>query len=222
MLLVGIYTLSAVRDFARDNHSGNPTPLEWKDLLIVKAEGQIQVEDLPEIRYEMTPADITAVNVAFTEYTPDFVKTLRLSWLDWKPEVVVSPLPLRKVSKLGEGYWVGPECVAEDLDKHVTPGMYDGIFVYWKGTDNKTNCYLKGGFGWTIGPDAAAKGSSYTCVNFVQAQNLTRESGWSEAYLHEGLHQLEVFCDGKGVKLPSGGLHGDPIYRFKHEDGWNL
>ncbi len=200
--------------------SNGPMPLEWRVLMIVKAEGLIQEEGLPEVKYTMTPTDIEAVKVAFAEYTSTFVRTLSKGRLEWKPEVVVSSTPLRKVSKIGDGFWVGPECVSEDIEEHVTTGKYDGIFVYWKDTDDTTNYSLKGGFGWTIGPNDAAKGCGYTCVNFVLPQNLTRESEWTEVFLHEWLHQLEAFYSGKGVKLPRGGLHGDPNYGFKHENGW--
>jgi hypothetical protein len=203
-------------------HAGpdSPSPLEWRVLLIVKAKGDVQPEGFPEVRYEMSKADVAAAKEVFAVYTPAFVKTLSHGRLTWKPEVVVSPTPLKNVVKLGDGNWVGPECVAEDIERYVTPGKYDGVFVYWKDSDDKTAKNLKGGFGWSFGPTDAARGCGYSCVNFVRTGNFTRDSEWTEVFLHEWLHQLEAFYGSKGVKLPKGGLHGNDNYGFTHRNGW--
>jgi len=195
-------------------------PLEWRVLLIVKAAGDIKADGFPDVKYKMAPADIAAVKVAFQEFTSSYVKVLSRGKLVWKADVVVSSMPLDKVTKLGDGNWVGPECVAKDIEQHAPLGKYDGIFVYWKGTDDKTKRDLKGGFGWSIGPNEAANGCGYSCVNFVPARDLGRESEWTEVFLHEWLHQLEAFYGGRGVKLPRGGLHGNDNYGFKHKNGW--
>ncbi len=195
-------------------------PLEWHVLLIVKASGEMKTKDFPDVTYEMPRADIAAVRTAFAEYTPAFVKALSNGRIVWKPTVVVSTSPLKMVSKLGDGNWVGPECVAKDIEEHAPLGKFDGVFVYWKDTDDKTKRGLKGGFGWSIGPTEGANGCGYSCVNFVPARDLGRESEWTEVFLHEWLHQLEAFYGGRGVKLPRGGLHGDSNYGFKHKNGW--
>jgi hypothetical protein len=195
-------------------------PLEWRVLLIVKAAGDIEAEGFPRVQYKMAPADIAAVKSAFTEYTPVFVETLSRGKLLWKPEVVVSSTPLTKVARLGDGAWVGPECVADDIEKHAPLGKFDGVFVYWKSTDDTQKRDLNGGFGWSIGPNEAASGGGYTCVNFVPAGGFGRQSEATEVFLHEWLHQLEAFYGSKGVRLPRGGLHGNDNYGFKHQNGW--
>jgi hypothetical protein len=197
-----------------------PKPLEWRVLLIVKAKGEIRAEDFPGVDYEMSRTDIEAVKVAFTEFTPAFVKTLSRGRLVLKADVVVSPTPLTKVAKLGDGNWISPDCVSDDIASLAPPGKYDGVFVYWKDSDDTTKQNLKGGFGWTLGSADGYKGVGYSCVNFVPARNLGRESEWTEVFLHEWLHQLEAFYGGKGVKLPRGGLHGNDNYGFKHKGGW--
>lgn len=194
--------------------------LEWRVLLIVKAKGDIRADGFPDVKYEMNPVDIAAVKAAFAEYTPTIVKDLSNGRLVWKPDVVISPTSLTKVAKLGDGNWVGPECVATDIEKHAPLGKYDGVFVYWKDTDDKTRRSLKGGFGWSIGPTEAAGGCGFSCVNFVPAKDFTRESEWTEVFIHEWLHQLEAFYGSNGVKLPRGGLHGNDNYGFKHKNGW--
>jgi hypothetical protein len=189
-------------------------------LLIVKARGDIRAEGFPEVKYEMSKADIAAVKTAFTEFTPALVKSLSRGRIAWKAETVVSATPLTKVAKLGDGTWVSPDCVQEDFDKYVPLGKYDGVIVYWKGTDDRTRRDLKGGFGWTHGAGDGHGGVGYSCVNFVPARDLGRESEWTEVFLHEWLHQMEAFYGARGVKLPRGGLHGNENYGFKHKNGW--
>ncbi len=200
--------------------AADPKPLDWRVLLLVKAKGDIRADGFPDVKYEMPARDVAAVKEAFAEFTPAFVQKLSRGRLAWKADVVVSPTPLTKVAKLGDGTWVGPECVAEDIARFAPRGKYDGVFVYWKGSDDKTKRDLKGGFGWSVGPTEAAAGGGYSCVNFVPARDLGRESEWTEVFLHEWLHQLEAFYGGRGVKLPRGGLHGNDNYGFKHKGGW--
>jgi hypothetical protein len=195
-------------------------PLEWRLLLIMKTKGDIRAEGFPEIKYEMSKADIEAVKTAFTEFTPAFVKSLSHGRIMWTADAVVSATPLPKVAKLGDGNWVSLDCVQEDFDKYVPPGKYDGVIVYWKGTDDTTKRSLKGGFGWTHGATDGHGGVGYSCVNFVPARDLGRESEWTEVFLHEWLHQVEAFYGARGVKLPRGGLHGNDNYGFKHKNGW--
>lgn len=197
-----------------------PKPLEWRLLLIVKAKGDIRADGFPDVKYEMSKADIEAVKTAFTEFTPAFVKSLSRGRVVWTADAVVSATPLTKVAKLGDGNWVSPDCVRDDFDKYVPPGKYDGVIVYWKGTDDSTKRSLKGGFGWTHGAGDGHGGVGYSCVNFVPARDLGRESEWTEVFLHEWLHQVEAFYGARGVKLPRGGLHGNENYGFKHKGGW--
>lgn len=218
--LLGLSAILVTCASGRAADAIKPKPIEWRVLLIVKAKGDISTEGYPDVKYEMNNTDIAAVKAAFAEYTPAIVKEVSNGRLVWKPDVIVSPSPLKKVAKLGDGNWVGPECVAEDIEKHASLGKYDGIFVYWKDTDDKTKRGLKGGFGWSIGPTEAASGCGFSCVNFVNAKDFTRESEWTEVFIHEWLHQLEAFYNSNGVKLPRGGLHGNDNYGFKHKNGW--
>lgn len=195
-------------------------PVEWRVLLIIKAQGAVHVEGFPDLKYQMSSEDVAAAEKAFAEFTPEFVKTLSHGRLSWNPDVVVSPRPLTKVAKMGEGTWVDPASVADDIAEYAPLGKYDGVFVYWKGFDEKSQADLKGGFGWSIGPNDGANGGGYSCVNFVRLSDFGRESEWTEVFLHEWLHQLEAFYGGQGVKLPRGGLHGNDNYGFKHQGGW--
>jgi hypothetical protein len=206
--------------FASAAKAQETKPLEFRLLLIVKPKGDIRAEGFPEVKYAMSKADIAAVKTAFSEFTPAFVKSLSRGRIAWKAETVVSATPLTKVAKLGDGTWVSPDCVQEDLDKYVPLGKYDGVLVYWKGTDDRTRRDLKGGFGWTHGAGDGHGGVGYSCVNFVPARDLGRESEWTEVFLHEWLHQLEAFYEARGVKLPRGGLHGNENYGFRHKNGW--
>jgi hypothetical protein len=195
-------------------------PLEFRLLLIVKAKGDIRKEGFPDVRYKMSKADIAAAKRAFAEFTPEFVKNLSRGRISWSTDVVVSATPLTKVAKLGDGTWVSPECVQDDFDTYVPPGKYDGVIVYWKGTDDTTKRSLKGGFGWTHGAGDGHNGVGYSCVNFVPARDLGRASEWTEVFLHEWLHQVEAFYGARGIRLPRGGLHGNDNYGFKHQGGW--
>jgi hypothetical protein len=195
-------------------------PLEWRVLLIIKAEGQIEAEGFPHVRYRMTGENIEAVRAAFIRHTPEFVEELSAGRLRWRPDVVVSQTPLTTISRLGDGSWVGPECVAEDLAAKAPAGQYDGVFIYWKSTDDETAADVRGGFGWSIGPTEAAHGAGYSTVNFVPDRDWGRDSEWTEVFLHEWLHQLEAYYGGRGVPLPRGGLHGNDHYGFQHRGGW--
>lgn len=195
-------------------------PLEWKALLIIKTTGKIKTPGFPDVQYQMTKADVAAVKQAFAEFTPAFAETLSGGRLVFKPTVVESTLPLMSVSKLGDGTWVAPVNVADDLKDLAKPGEYDNIFVYWKDSDDQTKKTVRGGFGWSIGPTHEANGCGFSCVNYVQPQLFTRDSEFTEVFLHEWLHQLEAFYGARGVKLPKNGLHGAETYGFKHQNGW--
>lgn len=195
-------------------------PLEFRLLLLVKAKGDIRMDGFPEVKYEMSKADIAAAKTAFAQYTPAFVKLLSRGRVVWKTDTVISATPLTKVAKLGDGAWVSPDCVQEDLDKYAPLGKYDGVIVYWKAKDDRTKRDLKGGFGWTLGAGDGHGGVGYSCVNYVPPRDLGRESEWTEVFLHEWLHQVEAFYGARGVKLPRGGLHGNDNYGFKHRNGW--
>lgn len=195
-------------------------PLEWKALLIIKTKGNIKAAGFPEANYQLKPADIAAVKQAFTAYTGDFVETLSAGKAVWKPTVVESKLPLMSVSRIGDGTWVAPENVADDIREFAKVGEYDNIFVYWKGSDDQTGKTVKGGFGWSIGPTQEAKGCGFSCVNYCTPDQFSRESESTEVFIHEWLHQLEAFYGNRGVKLPKGGLHGNDNYGFKHQNGW--
>lgn len=194
--------------------------LTWRVLLIIKSKGAVRTAGAA-CDYELPAAEVEAVRRAFAEYTPAIVKRLSRGRLAWAPEVVVSPVRLSTVTPLRDGTWVSPADVAGELDQHVTPGSFDCVFVYWKDSDDRTGASLRGGFGWSIGPSAGAKGCGYTCVNHMATNLWTPESETTEVFLHEWLHQVEAFYQSKGVRLPRGGLHGNSNYGFEHEaSGW--
>ena len=200
--------------------AAGPKPLEWRVLLIVKARGDIRADGLPDVKYEMTGPDVAAAKEAFTRFTPAFVQTLSRGRAVWKPEVVISQTPLRKVAKLDDGTWVAPECVDADLAALAPAGKFDGVFVYWKDTDDRTKRSLSGCVGRTHAAAGGYNGTGYSCVNYVPARDLGRESEGTEVFLREWLHQIEAFYGGKGVKLPRGGLNGQDNYDFRHQNGW--
>jgi hypothetical protein len=195
-------------------------PLEWRVLLIIKAQGDIATTWMPNVQYQMSRQDIQAVTVAFNERTPEYVKFLSNGRLIWKPDVVVSREPLTKVSGDAKGALVSPECVQEDLEKYAPPGKYDGVFIYWKDRDDRTNRGLNGGFGWTSTSANGHKGLGFTCVNYMPLKDIVGSSGSTEVFLHEWLHQLEAFYLAKGVRICRGGLHGNDNYGFKDRNGW--
>ncbi|MBL8824697.1 MAG: hypothetical protein JNJ77_19075 [Planctomycetia bacterium] len=195
-------------------------PLEWKALLIIKSKGNIKAAGFPDVNYQLKPADIAAVKQAFTGFTADFVETLSAGKAVWKPTVVESKLPLMSVSRIGDGTWVAPVNVADDIREYAKMGEYDNIFIYWKDSDDQTRKTVRGGFGWSIGPTQEANGCGFSCVNYCTPEQLSRDSEFTEVFIHEWLHQLEAFYGNRGVKLPKGGLHGNDNYGFKHQNGW--
>jgi hypothetical protein len=189
---------------------------EWRVLLIIKPETDLRLKDQPPIKTKIAADNITAVKKAFLEYTPYWVSKVSEGRLRWKAEAVISPTPVTAVSEMGKGtYWVAPWNIPEDIQKFVPPGIYDGVFVYWKAAEEKGNA-INTGFGWSIGPHDAANNCGYTCVHYANSDLWGRDSEFTEVFLHEWLHQLEGFYGSKGVKLPKGGLHGATAYGYEH------
>lgn len=194
-------------------------PLEWHVLLIIKAQGDIKTDWMPNVKYQMTSQEIEAAEVAFSKTTPEMVRKLSNGRLVWKPTVVVSKEPLAKVEGDAKGTSIGPGCVADELKTLAPRGKYDGVFVVWKDHDPATKRSLKGGFGWTVTAADAYEGAGFSCVNQCVAP---KEFAVGEVFLHEWLHQLEAYYITKGVRLPRGGLHGNDNYGFKQDKdgGW--
>jgi hypothetical protein len=191
-------------------------PLEWRVLLIIKPEIDLTLKDRPTIRSRMPDDNVKAVQKAFVEHTPYWIDKISEGRLRWKPTAVVSSRPVTAAAHQGgDNYWLAPWNIEEDVKEFVPRGDYDGIFVYWKAFDEEGH-RIDPGFGWSIGPNEAANGCGYSCVHYAGTDQWTRDSEITEVFVHEWLHQLEAFYQGKGIKLPKGGLHVDASYGYKH------
>lgn len=188
-------------------------PLVFRTILIVKRYTDVEHEGR-HVRERMRTKDISAAAHAFESYTPYWIKRLTDGRITWEADVVVSDIPLTSVSPAPKGYWVSPSDVKEDIKKYVPIGKYDGVFIYWKPGS------INGGFGWSIGPTAAARYCGFTCVAFMEPERWKRKSEITEVYLHEWLHQLESFYNQRGIRLPRGMLHGAKNYGFENDNGW--
>lgn len=185
-------------------------------LLIIKPETDLRLAGREPIRTKISRENIDAVRRAFVEHTPYWVSKVSEGRLRWKAAAVVSPTPVNAVTEVGKGsYWLAPSNIPEDIKAFVPPAAYDGVFVYWKATDDKGHG-INAGFGWSIGPNANANHCGYSCVHHGATALWGRDSETTEVFVHEWLHQLEAFYSSKGIKLPKGGLHVDASYGYRH------
>lgn len=195
-------------------------PLIWRNLLIIKALTDLWV-DGTQINNRLSPRDIEAVSEAFESHTPYWVEKLTSGRVRWKTKSVISYQPLTSVSPHDEdGYWVAPGDVKDDIARYAALGEYDGIFVYWKNKDDLRPIPVSGPFGVATGPSPATNHSGFSSVHYVDASAWTLESETTEVFLHEWIHQLEIFYISQGLEIPEDLLHSQADYGFEHESGW--
>ncbi len=196
--------------------SSSTSPQEWRTLLIIKHETDLQIKDQPAVRTRIPADNIAAVSRAFTEHTPAFVSELTDGRLKWQPDVVVSPRPVTSISPMGNNtFWLSPADVKEDIQQYAPLGKYDGVLFYWKAV-NDDGKGLNVGFGWSLGPNEGAHFAGFSSVHYAPTGSWGSDSEVTEVFLHEWEHQIEAFYSGKGIKLPKGGLHVDASYGYKH------
>lgn len=198
---------------------------EWRVLLIIKPVTKLRMAGVPEVNATIAADNIEAVRRVFEQYTPELVQRMTNGRVAWKPEVVVSTHPLETVSNIGgDNHWVWASDVSKDFEEHVPLGKYDGVFVYWLGVDSSTGSGVNGGFGYSLGPQLGQRWAGYTSVHHGPTERWRRGDAQAEIFLHEWLHHLEAFYGERGVKLPKGGVHGDPQYTIPGHspDGLNL
>ncbi len=193
-------------------------PHEWRVLLIIKPETDLTLKGQPAIKSRISNDNVHAVSQAFSEFTPYWVSKVSEGRLAWKPKVVVSPNAVRDLTQIGDSnnYWLAPWDIQDDIAKYVPRAAFDGVFVYFKAVDDKTNKGINVGFGWSIGPNENANHCGFSSIHHGATDLWGRDTETTEVFLHEWQHQLEAFYSAKGVKLPQGGLHVDASYGYKH------
>ena len=199
-----------------------------KALLIVKNQTNISASGkIPQVKSTLSAGDKNAIATAFTTYYPYWVSRLTYERVKIDPYVVYSDVPVTtlSLSPAAGNYWVAPADVRSDLNRYVSPGQYDVVFVYWKGIDSSTGKSVPGtNTGWGRGPSNESNKTSYAMINYATADRWTQDSEWTEYFTHEMLHGLEQFYGPKsGVLLPTGAdapLHsnGNKNYDVRFHD----
>jgi hypothetical protein len=113
-------------------------------------------------------------------------------------EIRVLDEPVRHLSPTGpDRFWVGPRDIAGVIDRHVTRGRWDNVFLVHP-TDRS---YPQCGWGCSIGPSGAANGAGFSSIVSDNWQNDHVRRFPEEGFVHEWLHQVEGLYRNHGLPM---------------------
>jgi len=132
-------------------------------------------------------------------------------------DIVEVPHNVTALDRLGDGYWLGPRSVRDDLDHYAPDGTYDSIFVVWKARDDKERIPV-GGWGLTLPPGSWANGAGYSSI--ITPSEMwwwTDSTNPEEVFVHEWMHQV-LYWQEQHERL-SLDLHGGASYGYESVNG---
>lgn len=196
------------------DHPPLPSPeIEFKVLLIIKKRTEAWSPLFLPVRAEMSEAEITTARHCFDVETPEMVRDITGGRVRFVPSVHVSEKPLR--------YWdpdrrdsaeILKEEMFAEFSRIAEPGQYDSVGYYFLPRDPNTGYSIPRagyGVGWFDGARAVG----------AFAVHAAEMNPRDEIFLHEWIHGLEQFYNGKpGVRLPDGWLHGGSNYEGYQEE----
>lgn len=160
-------------------------------------------------QYQMEPAEIQKAEWSLG-HLPMLARECSCGLVDISYDFKPVSRPLRSLTHMGgPNYWPSPADVAPELSAYARD--YDSVFVFWP--QNGDRCHVpSGGWGLAIGPGHIPGGGTYCSI-----ANADRAS-WDvprvgEVWLHEWLHGVCDFYEGRGFPMPQynadgGGSHG--------------
>ncbi len=197
---------------------------EWRVLCLVFRD--IDVEFLDEccrprsFKYSLRPAETEKALWSFRQF-PALASECSGGMARIRYDIEFAGRPLTSLTPAGgPAYWPSPADVRPELARRA--GAYDSVFVLWPQNDRANSAQVPSpGWGLAIGPGHIPGGGTYCSIANA------REYCWDiplggEVWLHEWLHGICDFFEGKGFAMPEqnadgGGLHG---YTQSPVSGW--
>jgi hypothetical protein len=106
--------------------------------------------------------------------------------------------PIRRLSRSGpDAFWVGPDAVAELLQRLAPRGRWDSVFVIHPSDGSYARC----GWGCTIGPTRDAGGAGFSSIVSDRWQPDRDRLFPVEGFVHEWLHQVEAMYRQSGLPV---------------------
>jgi hypothetical protein len=199
-----------------------PRPVIWRALFITFGQTDLAFE-----RPDGSPARIRAsIEPDMHELVVDLARRFARDVHEWSRgevaielDIVEAATTLSRLARYGKSeFWVSPECVREEIERHAPAGRYDSIFVVFSPHDAGGEWLPLGGGGMAIGPSGAANGAGFASVaTWPSVAAWLRERCPQEIFVHEWLHQVIDF-HGRAGRLQLD-LHNVDRYGYRPVEG---
>jgi len=199
----------------------------WRALLLVYHSIDVDYIDSSNtprhMSYTMPEDQIAKAIQSFRQYT-SFAYDYSNGEALVKYDIVHVTRPITSLTdRTSNNYWVSPSDTRQELNKYVLPGTYDSVFVFWPKIDFKTGQEIpSSGWGLAIGASEWSNGATYVTVH--NANDLTwEEPTVGEVWLHEWLHGVCKYYQGKGYRMPTADADGGESHGYVHSStiGWS-
>ena len=123
-----------------------------------------------------------------------------------RSHAIVADGPLRRLARVGAGWWADPDALAPLLEPHLErTGEFDSVIVLWPADGTRQ---LAPAWGYTWGQVASLGGTGVSAIASGDWPRWPSMADAEHGFVHEWLHQVESVYRGLGITeddLP--GLH---------------
>jgi hypothetical protein len=198
----------------------------WKSLLLIYSSIDVRYR-YPGKRskrfvHALSEQEIRDAVDSFAQF-PALVEELTSGRAGTEYQIHTIERELTSVTQIGQGmFWPSPDDTHEEIDRFVSAGTYDSIFVLWPQRDLAADLSIQsGGWGLAIAASRWSNEATYAAVANTESWR------WQipvigEVWLHEWLHGVCAFFASQGYLMPHGDADGGARHGYNQSpvSGW--
>ncbi len=200
--------------------------VEWKAILMIYPSIEV---GLPlgwlrnkDFKHQLQQAEVDDALEAWKHF-PELAHECSEGEVTITTDTVYIERSLNSLTAMGDKiYWPSPIDTKPEIDRIVTPGKYDSIFVFWPLVNSATGEAIpSGGWGLGMGPSEQSNHATYAAVGNSPREDWIRPR-IGEIWLHEWLHGVCNHFSQKGFQMPGGDADGGGRsgYTQSEDHGW--